>query len=109
MFYSRGKLLMLAAKKKIRKHSYFLTAAFMIAVSYFLFSWAGSQGRVQEQKQNITAVVQKKDAQLYENAEKKRMLLPENKKEYLERKARVDNGFVLPGERVYYDGSAGNN
>jgi len=100
---------MFAEKNKIRKHSIFMTAAFLIAVCYFLFSWAESQGRVQEQKQNITAVVQKKDAQLFENAEKKRMLLPENKNEYLERKARIDNGFVLPGERVYYDGSAGNN
>lgn len=100
---------MFTAKKKIRKHSYFMTAAFLVAVSYLLLSWGGSQEKVQEQRQNKAAVMQKIETQIYENAEKKRMLLPENKNEYLEKKARIDNGYVLPGERVYYDGSAGNN
>lgn len=100
---------MFTVKKKIRKHSYFMTAAFLVAVSYLLLSWGGSQEKVQEQRQNKAAVMQKIETQIYENAEKKRMLLPENKNEYLEKKARIDNGYVLPGERVYYDGSAGNN
>jgi hypothetical protein len=94
---------------KIRKHSYILTALFLVAVCYFVFSWVGLQGKAQEQKQNIDVIIEKKEALLYENAEKARMLLKENETEYLERKARLDDGFVLPGERVYYDVSAGNN
>ena len=100
---------MFTAKRKTKNHSYILTAAFLVAVCYLLFSWGDSQEKVQEQRQNKAAVVQKIETQMYENAEKKRMLLPENKNEYLEKKARVENGYVLPGERVYYDGSAGNN
>lgn len=98
-----------ATKTKKRKFSYLLSVALLIMVSWFLVSWVGLQGKIQQQKQTIAVIVQKREELVFENAEKNRILATENSSEYLERKARVENGLVLPGERVYYDATPGSN
>lgn len=100
---------MTATKTKKRKYSYVLSLALLVVVSYFLFSWVGLQGKIQQQKEAIAVVVQKREELVFENAEKNRILATENSPEYLERKARVENGLVLPGERIYYDATPGSN
>ncbi len=98
-----------AKKTRTRTHSYILSVALLMAVSWFLFSWVNLQGKIQQQKQTIAVVVEKREELVFENAEKNRILASENSSEYLERKARVENGLVLPGERVYYDATPGSN
>lgn len=100
---------MVATKTKKRKYSYILSVTLLIVVSYFMFSWVNLQGKIQQQKQTIAVVVEKREELVFENAEKNRILATENSSEYLERKARVENGLVLPGERVYYDATPGSN
>lgn len=100
---------MVETKTKNKKHSYLLSVALLFVVSYFLFSWVNLQGEIQQQKQTIAVVVEKREELVFENAEKNRILATENSSEYLERKARVENGLVLPGERVYYDATPGSN
>ncbi len=100
---------MVATKVKKNRHSYFLTVVLLIAVSYFLFSWVNLRGDIKQQRQTIAVVVEKREELVFENAEKIRILSTENSSEYLERKARVENGLVLPGERVYYDATPGSN
>lgn len=98
-----------AKKTRTRTHSYILSVALLMAVSWFLFSWVNLQGKIQQQKQTIAVVVEKREELVFENAEKNRILASENSSEYFERKARVENGLVLPGERVYYDATPGSN
>ncbi len=97
------------AKTKKRKYSYILSVALLIMVSYFMISWVGLQGEIQQQKQSIAVVIEKREELIFENAEKSRILATSNSAEYLERKARVENGLVLPGERIYYDATPGSN
>lgn len=96
-------------KTKTRKFSYILSATLLIVVAGFLFSWVNLQGKIQQQKQTIAVVVEKREEIVFENAEKNRILATENSSEYLERKARVENGLVLPGERIYCDATPGSN
>lgn len=100
---------MLLSVNKNRKNSYILTAIFFVVVCYFVISWFDLHGKIDEQQQNIAVIHGKYEAQEFENSELNRILESENDAEYFKRIARIDSGFVLPGERVYYDVSVGNN
>jgi cell division protein FtsB len=100
---------MVPTKTKKRKRSYILTVGLLGLLCYFMVSWVSLQDVIQQQEQAIDVVVQKREELIFENAEKKRILATQNSSEYLERKARVENGVVLPGERIYYDATPGSN
>jgi cell division protein FtsB len=100
---------MTAQRTKKRRSSYILTAFLLVVVCSFAFSWVRLQDDISQREQYIAAVVDERKVLEFENKEKLRILEDKDTTEYLKRKARIDNGFVLPGERVYHDVSTGSN
>lgn len=91
------------AGNKKRRNSYILTASALLAVVYFIFSLFCNQSKLDTKQAQINAVIEQRKALQFENAEIERMLKPENEQEYLERMARIQEGYVYPDERVYRD------
>lgn len=91
------------AGNKKRRNSYILTASVLLAVVYFIFSLLINQSKLEQKKAEINSVAEQCKALQYENNEIRRALNPENEQEYLERMARIQEGYVYPDERVYRD------
>ena len=98
---------MFSGTVKKRNSSIFLTVCFCGLVFYLLFSWFNLQGKIKEQTQSIAIVNELIKSQEYENTELKRIVNSGKESEYIEHIARKDLGYAMPGERVYYDISAG--
>ncbi len=95
----------MAGKKRIfkKKHSPILVIAFVVAVCYFLFSFASMQSDIKSQeKYNAQLNVQLEEKKA-ENAELKKLVDSADLDEYVEKIARSELGYVFPDERVYYN------
>ena len=100
---------MFSGTAKKRKNSFILTALLLGLICYLVFTWLGLQGKIQDQQQQIAIVNEKIDEQNYENNKLKKILNAGEESDYIEHIARRDLNYVMPGERVYYDISAGEN
>ena len=98
---------MFSGTMKKRKNSVILSVFFIGLICYLFFTWFGLQGKIKEQTQTIAIVSDKIKVQNFENTELQRILDSGNKSDYVEHVARSDLGYVMPGERIYYDISAG--
>lgn len=94
-------------KKKTRSSSFILTLAIIAVIGYFVISLISLQMEKAEKEQQLaqaqTTLEQKKDR----NEELQSVLDEEDDSAYIEKVARDVLGYVLPGERVYYDISSG--
>ena len=94
-------------KKKTRSSSFILTLAIIAIIGYFVISLISLQMQKAEKEQQLaqaqTTLEQKKE----KNDELKSLLDEEDDSAYIEKVARDVLGYVLPGERVYYDISSG--
>ena len=90
-----------------RKFSYILTLASVVLVSFLIVSFANLRSEVKEQQAVLDDLVKQCELQESENAELEQMLEKGSEKEYIERIARDELGYVMPGERVYIDISSG--
>ena len=96
-----------SAPKKVQKRSFILTLGLVLLVGYFLITIVG----LQAQRKEAIAELEQKEA-MYEQveAENERLesiLANEDKSEYMEQVAREKLGFVMPGEKVFYDVTPG--
>lgn len=94
--------------KKHRSFSVLLAMGFVGFVCYCVISWVGLQGTIKDSREELARVVEACEAQEYENRELKRILEDDNESELIERIARKELGYVMPGERVYFDVSSSN-
>lgn len=94
--------------KKRRSFSVLLTMGLVGFACYFVISWVGLQGTIKESREELASVSEACEVQEYENRELKRILEDDNESELIERIARKELGYVMPGERVYFDVSSSN-
>lgn len=94
-------------KEKKNSRSFFLTLAVIAVMGYFVISLISLQIEIRDKSKEVeNAKVQYEEIQL-ENEELEGFLADGDESAYIERIARDILGYVLPGERVYYDISSG--
>lgn len=94
-------------KEKKNSRSFFLTLAVIAVMGYFVISLISLQIEIRDKSKEVeNAKVQYEEIQL-ENEELESFLADGDESAYIERIARDILGYVLPGERVYYDISSG--
>ena len=97
-------------KKKTGKHnrkSFILTLAIIAVIGYFVISLVSLQVEIKDKSQQIQTAQQTLSEAKEENTELKELADSKDNESYMERIARDVLGYVLPGESVYYDVSAG--
>lgn len=94
-------------KEKKNSRSFFLTLAVIAVMGYFVISLISLQIEIRDKAKEVEdAKTQYEEIQL-ENEELESFLADGDESAYIERIARDILGYVLPGERVYYDISSG--
>lgn len=92
---------------KKRNYSFILSIALIAMMGYFIITVVQLRVDInQKQSQVETAEVTQQEAKV-ENEELKNTLNENSDSSYIEHVARDLLGYVLPGERVYYDISSG--
>lgn len=95
------------ASKKVQKKSFILTLGLVLLVGYFLITIVG----LQLQRKEAIAELEQKEAEYEqveaENERLESILINDDKSEYMEQVAREKLGFVMPGEKVFYDVTPG--
>lgn len=94
-------------KKNRKKRSFIITFCIVALCAYFAISLFSIEKDIADTKKQIVAVEQEQTAQKAKNDELRQQINSGNIKDYAESIAR-DNGYVMPGERVYYDTSVSN-
>ena len=96
-----------AAPKKVQKRSFILTLGIILLAGYFVITIVS----LQLQKKDAIAEWEQKEAALEqveaENERLEAILASDDKSEYMEQVAREKLGFVMPGEKVFYDVTPG--
>ena len=94
-------------KAQKKKRSFIITFCIVALCAYFAISLFSIEKDIADTRKQIVAVEQEQIAQKAKNDELRQQLNSGNIKDYAESIAR-DNGYVMPGERVYYDVSVSN-
>ncbi|NCC87782.1 MAG: hypothetical protein EOM05_07940 [Clostridia bacterium] len=94
--------------KKKRSHSFILTLSLIAIMGYFVITLVHLQIEIKDKKEIATQVNQQYKSQELKKEEFEQILNDGDQSKYIERVARDVLGYVLPGERVYYDTSSGN-
>ncbi len=96
-----------ARPKTKRKYSFILTVAVIALIGYFTISIVSLQLEKNERQKELDRVNQSYSQKLSENEELEATLTSGDDAAYIERIARDVLGYVLPGERVFYDITSG--
>ena len=90
--------------QKLRKKSIILAVVFTVAICYFLISFFYLKSDVSEKKEEVSKLEAQAIMLEEENTEMSILLEEGNVDEFVEKRAREEDlGYVMPGERVYYD------
>ena len=99
---------MIKVSKKKHSHSFILTLSLIAIMGYFVITLVHLQIEIKDKKEIATQVNQQYKSQELKKEEFEQILNDGDQSKYIERVARDVLGYVLPGERVYYDTSSGN-
>ena len=94
-------------RKPKRNYSFIVTLAIIALIGYFVISIISLQVEKAEMQQSVNQATQSLEQKQQENQELQDVLSGDDTSSYMERIARDILGYVLPGERVYYDISSG--
>ena len=94
-------------KEKKNSRSFILTLAIIAVMGYFVISLVSLQMDIRDKQQEVAEAQQVQQEKQAENEELENFLAEGDESSYIERIARDVLGYVLPGERVYYDISSG--
>lgn len=94
-------------KEKKNSRSFILTLAIIAVMGYFVISLISLQMDIRDKQREVTKAQQVQQEKQAENEELEKFLTDGDESSYIERIARDVLGYVLPGERVYYDISSG--
>ena len=98
---------MKAKTKAKRKRSVILTLSLIVVMVYSVVSLVQLQIQINKRSQDVADAQRTLQEQKLDNQELERLLKSGNEKDYIERIARDQLGYVKPGEKVFYDISAG--
>lgn len=96
-----------AAPKKVQKRSFILTLGIVLLVGYFVISIISLQSTINERRAELEQKNAAYEQQLADNERLQSIVDDEDKSEYMEQVAREKLGFVMPGEKVFYDVTPG--
>jgi len=89
---------------KFKKSSIILAVVFTVAVCYFFISFFNLKADVSEKKAEVSRLEAQAIVMEEENSEMAQLLKDGDIDEFVEKRARdEDLGYVMPGDRVYYD------
>ena len=92
------------AEKKTRKNRSFIVSFCIVALCvYFAISLFSINKEISNKNEEIAAIKSATAEQIKKNDELRRIVEGGNIDEYAESVARDKYGYVMPGERVYYD------
>ena len=100
------------AKSKVtvthkRPRSFILTLGIILLVGYFVISIISLQTSIKERRAELEQKNAAYEQQVEENERLQAIVDDEDKSEYMEQVAREKLGFVMPGEKVFYDVTPG--
>ena len=81
--------------------------ALIAIIGYFAISLVSLQIEIKDKSQQVSDAKQVYEEKVLENEELESFINESDESDYIERIARDVLGYVLPGERVYYDVSSG--
>ena len=94
------------AKRK-QKRSFILTLGMVLLVGYFVITIIGLQLSIKERRGELEQKTAAYEKQVEQNDRLQSIVDSEDKSEYMEQIAREKLGFVMPGEKVFYDVTPG--
>lgn len=93
--------------RRTRKKSFILTLGLVLLIGYFVITFFSLRLSIKERR----SVWEQKNVayqqQVAENERLKSIVESEDKSEYIEQVAREKLGYVMPGEKVFYDVTPG--
>ena len=93
--------------KKKQSRSFILTLGVVLLVGYFVITIIGLQLSIRERKGVLEQMQSAYVQQLEQNDRLQAIVDSEDKSDYMEQIAREKLGFVMPGEKVFYDVTPG--
>lgn len=102
----------MAKKKKsydfnVSKHSFILTLGLFLLVGYFVITLVGYRLEIKERREVLAEKNAVYEEQVAENARLQAVVDNDDKSDYIEKIAREKLGYVMPGEKVFYDVTPG--
>ena len=93
--------------KKKQSRSFILTLGLVLLVGFFVITIIGLQLSIRERKGVLEQMQSAYEQQLEQNDRLQAIVDSEDKSDYIEQIAREKLGFVMPGEKVFYDVTPG--
>lgn len=93
--------------KRVQKKSFILTLGLVLLVGYFVITFIGLQLDIRESRTELNRKTEAHQQQLKENERLQAIVDSEDKSAYIEQVAREKLGYVMPGEKVFYDVTPG--
>lgn len=93
--------------KRRQKKSFILTLALVLLAGYFVITIVGLQLSIKERQDVLEQKNAAYEEQLEQNDRLQAIVDNEDKSEYMEQIAREKLGFIMPGEKVFYDVTPG--
>ena len=93
--------------RRTRKKSSILTLGLVLLIGYFVITFLSLQLSIKERRSVLEQKNVAYQQQLAENERLKSVVESEDKSEYIEQVAREKLGYVMPGEKVFYDVTPG--
>ena len=93
--------------KRKQKRSFILTLGLVLLVGYFVITIIGLQLSIKERQGVLEEKKSAYEQQLEQNNRLQSIVDSEDKSEYMEQIAREKLGFIMPGEKVFYDVTPG--
>lgn len=93
--------------RRTRKKSFILTLGLVLLIGYFVITFLSLQLSIKERRSVLEQKNVAYQQQVAENERLKSVVESEDKSEYIEQVAREKLGYVMPGEKVFYDVTPG--
>ena len=93
--------------RRIRKKSFILTLGLVLLIGYFVITFFSLRLSIKERSSVREQKIVEYQQQVAENERLKSVVESEDKSEYIEQVAREKLGYVMPGEKVFYDVTPG--
>ena len=93
--------------KRKQSRSFILTLGLVLLVGYFVITIIGLQLSIKERQGVLEEKKSAYEQQLEQNDRLQSIVDSEDKSDYMQQIAREKLGFVMPGEKVFYDVTPG--
>lgn len=90
-------------KRKPQKFSFILSIGLLFLAGYFVISLINVHMQINDRKKEVKELNARYEQQVAQNERLQNVIEGDDKDEYIERVAREKLGYVMPGERVYYN------